>query len=392
MLSGHSVIYFGPGRWEGMWRNRHHLMSRLARHNRVLYVEPKIDLQTFRHRWRSGQWGWADLKRELDQSRVSQPQENLYIYHSPTYAPVSGRFPLDRLTWWWWFSLLKAVLRELKFEQPIVWLSQPDMVKLLGQLRERLVIYHVVDEYTAYQGVDGELERWLRQQEVQLLTRADLVIVVSAALWEAKRVHNPHTYLVPNGVDAQAFSRTPRIPTDLQRIPAPRLIYAGLIGARLDLDLLAALMQRRPEWSLVLLGEVNATGAEAELQPLRRLPNVHFLGVKPAGDVPDYLMLSDVCVLPYRQNRETQYIDPLKLYEGLMAGKPVIATPIPAVKPFQEWIALAETADEFEAAVQAALTADQASQAAQRQAVAAAYTWERRVEQISELIRMRVRD
>jgi glycosyltransferase involved in cell wall biosynthesis len=280
-------------------------------------------------------------------------------------------------------------------EQPIIWLSQPKMGSLIGQFHERLTIYHVVDEYTAYHGVTTEMASWIRLQEKQLMARVDLVIVVSSTLWEAKRPYNPHTYWVPNGVDLVAFNRaltekTP--PADLNAIPEPRLVYAGLIGVRLDLTLLLAVARRHPDWSLVFIGQVDDRGCEDELANLQSLPNVHFLGLKPASVVPRYLLACQVCLLPYRRSEESRHIDPIKLYEGLASGKPIVSTPIPAVLPYGDLIWLASDDSEFEAAVQEALAERDDSRAAQRRSLAAEHTWEKRVEQISTLIQSRLRD
>jgi glycosyltransferase involved in cell wall biosynthesis len=291
--------------------------------------------------------------------------------------------------------LLKSMKR-LEMTHPIIWLSRPEMGDLIGQFRERLVVYHVVDEYTAYQGVTEELALWLRLQEEHLMAQADMAIVVSPALQEAKQPYNPHTYLVPNGVDFEAFrcalmeGNPP--PTDLADIREPRLVYAGLVGARLDLALLKTIAQRHPEWSLVMIGQVDSRGCEEEVSHLHALPNVHFLGIKPPSAVPGYLLSSQVCLLPYGQSDECDHIDPLKLYEALASGKPVVCTPIPAALPYRDLIRLASGAGEFEAAVQESLTDPDDGIVGRRQAVAAANTWETRVEQVSALIQSHLHD
>jgi len=386
MLQGHDLIYFGPGKWQGLWRNRHQLLTRFARHNRVLYVEPATYLQTFREQWRTGHLGWRTLRQEFRRDWVEPVRPNLYIYHSPTSLPVSGRFPLDWVTWQLWLLALKLALRRLRFQRPVLWLSRPEMGRFLGKFGESLAIYHVVDEYTAYQTVTAEEADVLRRLESCLLQRVDLAIVVSPQLLEAKRAFNAQTYLVPNGVDPAAFEVVAPVPDDLQLIPAPRLIYSGLIGARLDLKLLYDLMRRRPDWSLVLLGEVNAAGAEAALAELQSLANVHVLGLRPVNAVPAYLAACEVCVLPYRQDREAQHIDPLKLYEGLAAGKPIVMTPIPAAHSFCEVVRTAANVEEMERQILAALCENSPQCEARRRSAVAGHTWEARVEQISTLI------
>jgi len=392
MLTGYNFVYFGPGPWPGLWRNRHHLMTRFARFNRVLYVEPPPYLRPTVNQLLRSRKAWQALRKP----HLSQVQDNLYVYHSPAFAPVSGRLPLSTITHIMRRALLLRAIRCLGMEQPIIWLSRPEMRSLIGQFHEQLTIYHVVDEYTAYQGVTEELASRLRLQEEQLMAKVDLVIAVSLPLWEAKRPYNPHTYLVPNGVDFEAFNhalveKAPP-PMDLNVIPEPRLVYAGLIGVRLDLTLLLAVAQRRPDWSFVFIGQVDDRGCENELVYLHRLPNVHFLGIKPASAVPSYLLACQVCLLPYHWSEESRHIDPIKLYEGLASGKPVVSTPIPAVLPYSDLIRLASDHGELEAAVQEALAEQDDDRVAQRRSVAAANTWEKRVEQISTLLRLHLDD
>lgn len=392
MLTGCDFIYFGPGPWPGLWRNRHYLMTRFARGNRILYVEPPPYLRPTVNQLLRSRKVWQALRSP----RLSQVQDNLYVYHSPAFAPVSGRPPLSMITRAMRRVLLLRAMQRLGMEQPIIWLSQPKMGNLIGQFHEQLTIYHVVDEYTAYQGVTTEMASWLRLQEEQLIAQVDLVIVVSSALWEAKRPYNPHTYLVPNGVDFEAFNRalteeTPP-PTDLNAIPEPRLVYAGLIGVRLDLTLLVTVARRYPDWSFVFIGQVDDRGCKDELADLQALPNVHFLGMKPAPVVPHYLLACQVCLLPYRRSEESRHIDPIKLYEGLASGKPIVSTPIPAVLPYRDLIWLASDDSEFEAALQEALAEEDDNRVAQRRSIAAENTWEKRVEQISTLIQSRLGD
>ncbi len=363
-------------------------MARFARHHRVLYVEPPPHLRPAARLMLHPRTAWQELR----QPRVRRIQDGLYVYHSPALVPISGRFPVSALTHSVRRALLLQAMASLGMQRPIVWLSRPEMVDLVGLFHEQLTIYHVVDEYTAYQGVTEELARWLRKLEEQLLRRVDMVIVVSPALLEDKQPSNPHTYLVPNGVDLAAFecalSGVSAGPEDLLTIPEPRLVYAGLIGSRLDLALLLTLSQSRPDWSFVMIGQVDERGCQNELGNLRDLPNVHWLGVKPPSVVPGYLLACQVCLLPYRHSIESDHIDPLKLYEGLASGKPIVSTPIPAVLPYGHLVRLASTPGEYEAAISAALAEQDEEMAAKRRTAAAANTWDMRVEQLSDLIRI----
>ena len=132
MLKDECIIYFGPEKWDGMWRNRHQLMSRFSQNNKVLYVEPAIGLKQLHARSFSEtafKPGWSKLYSE---SLLRSINENLFVYQTPWYLPIIGRFPLSDLSWFMWISALKKTLYKLNFKTPIIWLSRPTMKKFLN--------------------------------------------------------------------------------------------------------------------------------------------------------------------------------------------------------------------------------------------------------------------
>ena len=390
-LTGHSLVYFGPEKWDGLWRNRHQLMSRFARRNKVLYVEPKVYLQKVRRQLRAGSLRCQDLGQEFRQGRVTQVRDNLYVYHSPTYVPISGRFPLDQVTWSLWNGLLKRTMRNLGLSEPIVWLSRPGMVNLVGGFNEKLVIYHVVDEYLSYLK-DDDVEARRRQQvlERQMLKRVDLVIVVSENLLRAKRPFNKHTYLVPNGVDyrayAQAVDSEEPPPPDIAQLPKPVIGYSGLIAARLDLALLEHIATIHPEWSLALVGAIDENHCAAELARLRLIDNVHFLGRKEIDQVPHYVQAFDVCLIPYRVNEHSENVSPLKLYDYMAAGKSIVTTDFPAADRFRDVVRIADSGEEFTRHIEEAVSENDPDLFSKRRRIAAQNTWEKRVGRLSRII------
>lgn len=386
MLAGYNIIYFAPEKWNGLWRNRQHLMSVFARKNRVLFVEPRLHFQPMMTDLWQGQIDLSDLYR----SSVRQVAENLFIFRYPMWAPISGQFPLKQLNQTIRRLLLQRVLRKLNMSQPIVWFSRPTMIDLLNETPSPLLrIYHIVDEYTAYSGQTPERRQRLEWREKQMLGQVDMVIVVSESLYQARLPAHAQTYLVPNGVNYQAYTAAlanETLPETLRIIKYPRLGYIGLIGDKLNLAMLKQLAQENPEWSLVLLGEARVTQQMEIWQALQALPNVHYLGAVDIQQVPDYVKGFQVGLMPYLQNRHSENISPLKLYDYLAAGIPIASVNFPAAREFSPYIHLADSPEDFAQAVRNAL-ADTAPERCQaRRAVAAEHTWERRVEQLSTLL------
>src|SRR3990172_910949 len=356
MLKGWSLVYFGPGPWDGLWRNRHQLMSVFARHNKVVFVERRFHLRPTLSGFRRGELSLSDLRRPA----IRQVSENLFVFRYPLWAPISGRFPFDQVTRTIRRLSLRRALHRLQITEPIVWFSHPDIVDLIEEgPSARLRLYHVVDEYSAYGDHTPTSRRWIEAKEKQMMALADAVIVVSPKLCEAKRPFNDCTYLVPNGVDYQAYAAAladPHLPDELRAIRPPRLGYSGLIGDKLDLCMLKDLAQCNPEWSLIFFGQVRVVQQADVWNALLSMPNVHYLGLVDVSRVPHYLKGLDVGLMPYVQNRHAEHISPLKLYNYLAAGLPVASMNIPAAREFAPYIHLADHSRDFAQVVKNALS------------------------------------
>lgn len=380
MITGHSFLVFAPGPWRDMWRNRHQIMSRLARCNTVLWVEPRRSLQgTLRARWDGLRWAPG----------VEHVGEGLHVFHNPATLPASGPLGLARLTSILHRTLVRRAMNRLGMDRPILWLYNPELAAIIGRYGERLVVYHVVDEYAAYGGIPAAYVPALQRWEQRLLRQAGVTIVTAPALLQSKSRHSANVHLVPNAVDYDGFQRRLAqggIPGAIRGLPRPVIGYIGAINDKLDYGLLAALARSRPDWALALVGPVDVRLAEdvAGIAALRALPNVCLLGQVSVEDVPLYMAACDVCLLPYKINERTRNISALKLYEYLACGKPVVSTDVPAALEGQGLVRVAADQD-FIAAVAESLVADHAS-AVQRQRVAAANTWDNRVDQISQIL------
>jgi glycosyltransferase involved in cell wall biosynthesis len=390
MIKGHDIIYFGPEKWDGLWRNRHQLMSRFAKFNRVLYVEPKVSLKRSLKIWAEDNYKLHIIAQALKRPRLKEIEHNLYVCQNPFFIPIIGRFPFGRLTKGLWEISLKLILHELEFKNPIVWLSKPDTADYIGKFNEKLLIYHVVDEYLTYRGITEEKRPILENLEKKALKHADLVIVVSNSLLNNKQPYNKCTYLVPNATDYKAYSDaiesgTP-LPEDISRLPRPIIGYSGLISARLNLELIYHLAREKPHWSIVLIGQAGFQNYFKEFNELRELQNVYFLGRKHISLMPSYIKAFDVGIIPYQEDEHSKNISPLKLYDYLAAGKPIVTTDFPAVHEFNKLVRVASTKDKFVSCIEEALVNDTRALSLKRRSCALQNSWEIRMKQVSDIL------
>ena len=382
------MVYFGMSPWQGMWKSRHQLMSRFSVEMPVLYVEPCVGLGSLR----TGQTKISRIFTDMGRS-AERLEPDVTVFHSPAYLPVSGSALLSGITQKAWVAAVRRAMRVAGISRPIVWISRPERQFVIGQLDEIFSIYHVVDEYAGYTGLSRQGRERLAEIEAALLNRVDLVIVASPELQRAKQGPGRELLVLENGVEPREYAdarQSGREPADLAAVPTPRIGYSGLIGKRLDLELIHSIAVHRPDSSVVLVGNVDERECENVLARLHCLPNVHFLGEKPAAEVASYIVGFDIGLLPYTINLETQHISPIKMYEYWAAGKPVVSTAIPAAQRHQFAVNVAESHDEFRSMINRLLDGHSEDESESLIKLATENSWQSRVDVVAAELRSRM--
>jgi glycosyltransferase involved in cell wall biosynthesis len=287
---------------------------------------------------------------------------------------------------------VRRVLRALAATDPILWLTDPYQLPLLGRFGERLACYFNFDEFADIAD-NRRVSQLLRQLDDDLTRRADVVFTTSRAQWERRQRLNPHTHLVPNAVDFELFHRALTgelaVPDDIAALPRPIIGFVGWLTGHIDVGLLRRVAEAYPTCSLVLVGP-GQLNAGADLDALRRQPNVYFLGRKDHAAVPAYLSGFDVALMPYSLSGHVLAAYPAKLHEYLAAGRAVVATALPELRPFEPVVWTAQSPDQFVRQVGAALASSSAAAIEARLAVARQNTWDQRVEEISRIVAARL--
>jgi glycosyltransferase involved in cell wall biosynthesis len=373
------ILYLSPADWDGPRGRFQHVARRFAGNNRVLYADGlgvrKIGLPD-----------WRRSLRKIGQSLRPVPRRPPGAQGLWRVTPVAvpgQRHGLARAAN---RSILRAFLRyhlrALRFEEPLVWIAypHPTLVSLLDGLSPRAVVYDRVDDWPMFARAFGNIA----DAEERLMARADLVLVTAAALLEKASRFNERAFLVPNGVDVESFAGVPNgrggEPRDVAALRRPRIGFVGNIAEWVDLGLVERVARMRSEWDFVFVGHYQAQ------QPRPRAGNIHWLGYRPYESIPAYLRAFDVCIMPFVDSELTRSADPLKLYEYLAAGKPVVSTPLPRVADFGDLVCVASGADAFAAAIAATLSGDDAERA-RRVAAARLHTWSSRVAEMASLVR-----
>jgi len=280
-------------------------------------------------------------------------------------------------------AALRRWLRQLAFDAPVLWTYNPHTADLAGTLGESCVVYECVDELTASRGlVRADV---VRELEGRLVERADMVIVTHPNLYESKRALARNIRLIPNGAEIDHFARAsdPSLAPSAEMTPLPKPIV-GVVGTLqywIDFELLRFLAERRPEWTFVLIGPVGRRRL-ARIDRVAGLPNVHVLGRRPYADLPSYMRAFDVCLNPYLLDETARNCSPLKLYEYLASGKPVVSVDMSEARQFAPLVGIGRTYDEVLARIEESLGPEATSAAAVRARMdaAAPHSWDRRFE------------
>jgi len=386
MLKNNNIVCIAAADWAGMWARAQQLMTLLAGEgNTILYVDPPITLLSpLKNPDLWGNWArWWEGVRRVD--------DNIYVYTPPVFLPFGNKYAqINNLNQKALALGLKRTMARLGFgEDFLLWTYLHTSADLIDRIKPGFVVYDCADEHAAFTGFITR--ETVEDLERRLIERSDLVFATATELYNRKKVYTGHIHLVPNGADVEHFKQAlaPDYPVaeELAGLPRPVIGFYGGISDWIDLTLVEEVARAHPEWSVVMVGPV-----DTEISHLQKYPNLHFLGKRDYGRLPTYLKGFDVCLVPFKINDLTVNVNPVKLYEYLAAGKPVVSSPLPEVRQFGEVVRIGENPAEFLAHVEAALKETGAEQAARRVAVAEANSWQARCNKMTEFIEERRRE
>lgn len=350
-----NIVLFSTADWDNpFWTNKQHVATQLASLGyRVLY----IDSVGLRRPTLTGR----DFRRVYERlSKLWKPprevRDGLYVW-SPFVIPLQDRHVVRLMNRALIQNGVERIMARLGFDDPMLWTYNPMTTEFLDLKKFNTVIYHCVDDIKAQPGMPALT---LDRAERTLTELAAVTFVTSPRLAQIRSQWTSKIAYLPNVADYDHFSKaltsSVSVPEDLTKIPAPRLGFVGALSSyKVDFELLAHVARSHPEWSLVLIGSVGEGDPRTRVSAINALPNIHLLGPRPYNDLPAYLKGFDVALLPNVLNDYTAAMFPMKFFEYLAAGRPVVATNLPAIQEFSEYIEIAPSYAHFVAAVESTL-------------------------------------
>lgn len=374
------------------WTNRQHIMSRVSDQHRVLYVEPRVWVLRY------------VLKRLTKPSEImqfikqvfwyQQHGSNLYVISQWNLIPGSREYGWVALLNHYlnrWCVLSKAWWLGFREGTQVMWIYDTEAAEYLTAFSEALVMYDCVDNHAVQAGVSRNPKR-VHAEEHRIFQHADIVTVTSRALFNMKKDQHKNVHLVLNAGDVELFGRPASAEArhsasrELQAIPHPVIGSVGALDSyKVDFELLKSVASTHPDWQFVFVGAPMVEQSTPALTDLVKLPNVHITGTVMRNNVPAYVDYFDICIIPYRASAYNKASFPLKFWELMATGKPLIVSGLPELKEYEDLIGYSHSSKEFEQLIEEWLR-HQTLGEIKRKELAKGHGWDTRVEHLLALI------
>lgn len=352
--STYDLVVFCHLRWDFVYQRPQHIISRLAKSLKVLFIEEP---------WhRPGQDG-STLIEVNPSLHVLQPN----VHHIEEIGGVLPLYTDKKIGMGWFYSA--------------------SFLPLLDYFSFDKVVYDCMDELSLFKGAPEKLVR----QERCLMEQADIVFTGGKSLYESKVRHHTHVYCFPSSVDREHFAQALNglaIPDDIALIRNPIVGYFGVIDERIDLNLLNETALLRPGINFVMIGPL----AKISEHDLPRQHNIHYLGMKNYGELPGYLKAFSIAMMPFALNDATKYISPTKTLEYMAAGKPIISTAVhDVVRDYSKELTVISNADGFSKAIDTLLAYNNALAPTNYHKILEHTSWDATVKKMQEIMKNTVR-
>lgn len=374
------IVCLSTSNWYPFPTRKQHVMSRLSGAE-ILYFDPPVTLL-------------APLKDKRTWKRLfawrkpgEHPQENITVYATPPVLPFYNKHRfLNKLNQRRIARFVRKKMKEHGFENPVLWCYSPMSADAAERIPHSALIYDCVDRHSAYKGlIDVDT---VNRMEESLARAADQVFTTAIGLFDTLASYNENTEMLPNGVNFEHFHQVAEglpTPPDMADLPRPVIGFAGMLQECIDYDKIEAVAKARPEWSVVLVG---GPMPGVNLDYLKQYPNIHFLGMKKYDDMPAYLGAFDVCLNVFRSGDLSKDVSPLKFYEYMASGKPIVTTPQPEqVLGYTDAVYISYGEADFVEKCEQALAEPDDAKTQLRVTYGRACSWDARVREMEELLR-----
>ncbi len=320
------VVCFANIEWSARYQRPQHLMSQFAKNGyRVFYII-------------ASKHPPANVAYMID-----KVAENIYeiCLHVGSIQNFYNEM-MERQNQFDFLSSLAKLIKDHRIKTALSVVHLPYWTPLALELRDRYgwkILYDCMDEWIDFPNIGKAL---IEQEEI-LVRQSDLVTVTASLLYDKWSPVARHCVLIRNAVDYKFFREHCSPNSLLDDMARPIIGYYGALAEWVDFELLSFLAEARPNWNFVLIGDVFVN----DIAGLDKMQNVFMLGRWPYADMPRFLYHFDVCLIPFKLNNVTHAVDPVKFYEFVSAGKPIVSVPLKELKIYDDYIYFADQLEDF---------------------------------------------
>ena len=373
-IAGRDIVCLSTQYWDETWFRKQQFLSRFARTNRVLYVEPsfsmvrKPEAHLLDRGIATNRPIHGTLEARSERLFLLKPPRGLPKWESSAHQPLDARLVRACGAW---------ALQRLGFSDSILWVYAPAYFHSIDIIPHKQLVFDLVDDVAGYGGEDYPHRGYAEDCVRGLVHRSDLFVVTALTLLERYGFLARHATHVANGFDATLLASARGLPPAMAGMSRPVLGFVGTLFAHLDFDILEEVARVHCDKSLVLVGPLESTARHA-LERLMRLPNVHYFGNQPRESIAGFISAFDVCLNPFVASRVTESVNPLKVYEYLALGRPVVSTRMRALEleSVAGVIHFADDARQFCAQIDRCLSSQVRETSRLRRRAVTAYSWD----------------
>lgn len=359
-----SIICLSSQKWDkDLWTNKQHIMDRLQNNYPVMHIDygfehfPAWFLENFKKRNLSSYFKLG----------IHQRKKNLYIGKTLS-LPIISYLPINyslREGWDFYFKVRQAkwFLTKHGVENSIIWVYHPGFAPYLKEFTRSLIVYDCVDDYATFPEYtkNKKLKKWITDQEKQLCQYSDIIFTTSSYLFDIKHSQYPEkSYYVHNVGDYDHFSL---VQSDkctsvkkVSNIKGKKICFVGAISDyKVRIDWIYDSAKINPEFNYILIGPIGLSDKNTDVSILKSLPNVYFFGKIDYSLLPSFLKSIDVCIIPYKVDGHTKGVFPIKFFEFLATGKPVVISNLPSLKEYYKFVFVAKNKNEFSECINKAI-------------------------------------
>ena len=369
------IVCLSTSPWYPIPTRKQQVMSRME-NAEILYFDPPVTLL-------------APLKDKEARKKLfayrnpgEKIKDNLTVYALPPVLPFFNRFRwINKINQFRIARFVRKKMRQAHMEQPVLWTYSPTSCDCLAKIPHRAIVYDCVDRHSAYGGLMNP--KLVDQMEQDLAQKADQIFATAQGLCERLRQFNPKVQFIPNGANYERFSQAAEHqdkPVDFPNMDGPVFGFVGALQDCIAYQFVEKAAKAKPEWNFVFIG---GEKPGVDLSALKSCKNVYFLGLKANESLPAYMAQFDVCLNLFVANDLSKDVSPLKFFEYLATGKPIVSTPQPEqILQFSSIISIAYTEEDFVVKCAEALADDLPERKVLRMEEGRKSSWDSRVSQM----------